>query len=97
MELDQTPRYTPKTVTYVRDGQGSRLPVLNVIFHPPGTHKGIIRPDIGALELKTARGSRWYGCENAYINSELRMIVVGFPRGFEEMAHWEKVPESKEI
>jgi hypothetical protein len=56
------------------------LPVLQAAFYPMGTrrpnHCPIVK-NTGVLELKTAKQSRFYGCDNAYINSELRMVVVG--------------------
>ena len=85
--FDTTPRYAPDVVMTIK----GRSQVTGSRFCPAGTHpdKCPIRADWPALELRTIHGSRWYGCQKAYINSELRMVVVGFPAGFEEMAAWE--------
>lgn len=88
--LDTIPRYTPGEVMTTRGGV---RPVLNAVFHPPGTHRGAIRSDMGALELVTDQGSRWYGFEGGAINSQLRMTVWGFDSRFEEVTRWKKVPE----
>jgi hypothetical protein len=87
--MDMTPRYAPTEVMTIR---GVR-PVTKALFHPPGTHRGAIRPDMGALELVTDQGSRWYGFEGGAINSQLRMTVWGFSPRFEEVAAWKPVPE----
>lgn len=86
--LDTTPRYTPDRVMLC---DGRLHPVATAILHPAGTApKGCpLRVDCNALELRTAHGSRWYGVESAHINSELRMIAVGFPAAFEEMRAWQ--------
>jgi hypothetical protein len=93
--LDTTPRYTPKTVLLFANGRAVKAPVISALFHPAGTApQGCpIRIDCNVLELRTAHGSRWYGCKHAYINSELRMVAVGFPARFEEMAAWKICPE----
>lgn len=75
-ELDLTPRYAPKSVI---TAEAMKLyPVTRYIAHPPNTHpQSPIVNSMTALECQTAHGSRWFGCERAYINSELRMVVVG--------------------
>lgn len=93
-KMDITPRYTPSHVIVVGGDSGKitgDLRVEQAIFHPAGTAPTgcPIRIDCNVLELRTHYGSRWYGCKKAYINSELRMVVVGFPARFEEMAAWE--------
>ena len=90
VDFDCTPRYAPDTVVIFSNGRACRAQVIGSVFYPAGTApKGCpIRVDWNALELKTLYGSRWYGCESAKINSELRMVVVGFPASFEEMAAW---------
>ena len=86
MSTDRTPRYVPSTI-YCK---GATVPVLRVIAHPPGTAKGAhIVPHLTAVELVTERGSRWFGFENAQINSELRMIVSGFDGRDEVRSKWE--------
>jgi hypothetical protein len=82
MAHDTTPRYAPSeflTVNVQRDGW-TVSPVAEYVVHPPGTHpKSPISNDKIALECKlTPTGVRWFGCDRAYINSELRMVVVGF-------------------
>lgn len=97
-ELDMTPRYTPKTILTAKAGFGySNYPVISVIAHPVGAHpaKCPLIEDCVALELISHYGSRWYGVKEAYINSELRMIVIGFNARFEEMQKWEKVPADR--
>jgi len=93
--LDLTPRYAPGWVTFATTY--TRLPVEQYLFHPAGTAPAgcPIRIDCNVLELRTQQGSRWYGCKRAYINSELRMVVVGFPARFEEMSGWDLVPAGR--
>lgn len=73
---DFTPRYAPERV--VCQGKVD-VPVRSYRAYPKGQHpQGCpLVPDCTALEMVTEHGSRWYGCERAYINSELRMVVVG--------------------
>src|ERR1039458_8046912 len=86
--MDWTPRYAPTAVMTTR----GRQPVISARWHPAGSHKGPIRSDVGALELVTPVGSRWYGVQRAAINAQLRLVIAGFPAGFEEMRTWKKVP-----
>ena len=86
--IDWTPRYAPDVVMTAR----GRQPVVGARWYPPGSHKGPIRSDVGALELMTAVGSRWYGAQRGAINAQLRMVIAGFPAAFEEMRAWKKVP-----
>ncbi len=69
--------------------------VIQAVAHPPGTHPhSPIKDTLTAVELRTDRnGSRWYGCKSAYIDSYLRMRVVGWDTRNEEMARW---PDAKE-
>jgi hypothetical protein len=88
---DMTPRYAPSRVL-VSNGLGSFiLPVLQYKTYPPNAHppKCPIKPDMTVLELVTCAGSGWYGVERAYINSELRMIIVGFDARDEVRSKWE--------
>ena len=89
---DLVPRYTPKTVTL--SGKG-KWPAVRVEFFPIGQHpeECYIRADMGVLKLSTAVGDRLYGCKHAYINSELRMVVIGTFRSDEVRTKWEVVPE----
>ena len=87
-DIDRTPRYAPSRVIC---GMAT-VPVLSYHVHPIGQHPKScpLVKDTVALELRTERGSRWYGCENAWINSELRMVVVGFPARDEVRRTWEE-------
>lgn len=93
--IDFTPRYAPSTVFILGHGY---LPVLRTVFHPPGATKPPGCPlidDCGKLELITAQGSRWWGFEKGYINSELRMVVAGFPSNCELRSKWPVVPVNR--
>lgn len=98
---DLTPRYAPDRVLVFVGSAGQHramdLPVLRYIAHPAGHHpKGCpLIAECTALELQTEFGSRWYGCERAYINSELRMVVVGTNPRDEVRMGWEVVPEDR--
>lgn len=64
--------------------------VVSYRSYPPGQHpKGCpLVPNCTALECVTANGSRWFGCDKAWINSELKMVIIGTnPRDFVRM-HW---------
>jgi hypothetical protein len=86
--IDRTPRYAPERVIIA--SRMALLPVLSYIAHPAGAHpeKCPIKSDMIALECKTEAGSRWFGCERAYINSELRMVTVGFDSRDEVRSKW---------
>ena len=87
---DQTPRYAPETI-WITTGLGFReLPVTRYIAHNPGNHpKGCpIKAELTALELQTWAGSRWFGFEKCWINSELKMIVQGFSSRDEVRMKW---------
>lgn len=85
--IDRTPRYAPDKVIIA---QAMKLcPVIQYVVHPPHTHNGPIKANYLALECKTAHGSRWFGCEAAWINSELRMVTVGFDDRDEVRRKWE--------
>jgi hypothetical protein len=43
--------------------------------------------------MVTRHGSRWWGFERAWINSELRMVVQGFPAADELRSRWERCEE----
>lgn len=79
MDLDMTPRYAP-TIDLFPTATGFRMiPVEQYIAHPPGQHPAgcPLVKDCTALELRAGNSSRWYGCTQAYINAELRMVVIG--------------------
>lgn len=86
--IDRIPRYAPSHVIIARAMK--LLPVRQYIAHPPNTHPASpIKNEMTALELVTDKGSRWFGCEQAYINSELRMVVIGFDSRDEVRSKWE--------
>ena len=90
---DLTPRYAPAQVMTVLHGM---QPVVSYRFHPMGQHpeQSPIRSDMGVLRLVTVTGdSRWYGCQRAYINSELRMVVIGTDVRDKVRREWPVVPE----
>lgn len=89
---DRKPRYAP-THTVVRGLVN--VPVSSYHTYLPGQHpKGCpLTDDCVALELRTAYGSRWWGVEKAWINSELRMVVSGFPARDELRSRWEVCTE----
>ena len=73
---DNIPRYAPRHVMTLR----GISPVIRAVFYPIGSHpEGCpILDTYAVLELVTDNGgSRYFGCEKAWINSELRMIVQG--------------------
>jgi len=93
-KMDQNWRYTPESVWIA----GTKFaPVLTVVAHQPGQHpeKCPIVSNLTAVELVTKYGSRWWGFEEAMINSELRFIVRGFPKHDEVRAAWRRVPPSR--
>ncbi len=84
---DNVPRYAPRHVMTL---QGTS-PVVKAIFYPIGSHpEGCpILKTYGVLELVASNGgSRYYGCDRAWINSELRMIVQGCNSGDEIRMSW---------
>ena len=78
-----TPKWAPaETMTT----QGMQ-PVLRVIAHPPGTCRHI-REDLWAVELITPVQSRFFGFENAFIDSHLQMRCEGYNPLFTEVMGW---------
>jgi hypothetical protein len=89
---DDVPRYAPDAVLIVGHGL---LPVVRYVSHPPRTHpQSPLFPYLTALEAVTRHGSRWWGFDRAWINSELRMVVQGFPAADEMRSRWEVCHES---
>jgi hypothetical protein len=90
-DKDMTPRYAPKSVLIA--GRGT-VPVTSTKFYPPGQHPrgSPIVSTMGALELVTPYGSRWWGFDRGYINSQLRMVVQGFGKRDEIRSKWPVVP-----
>jgi hypothetical protein len=88
IEIDRIPRYAPSEIIC----KGIKVPVLSYHVWPVGQHPEgcVLIEDCVALELRTVYGSRWFGCENAWINSELRMVVVGFPARDEVRRTWKE-------
>ena len=90
---DLTPRYVPDTVMTLHGMQ----PVTGTRFYPVGTHPAScpIRADMGVLEMRVPFGSScWHGCQRAYINAELRMVIVGIDVRNEVIRKWPVVPEA---
>jgi len=87
------PRYVPTTVLIHNNLGAFRLEVIGSKIHPANAHKSCIKSDMVALELITGAGSRWYGIESGYINSELRMVIVGTNERDEVRMKWPIVPE----
>lgn len=91
--LDTFTRATPDRVMTFK---GMR-PVVRAEAFPPGLHpdKCPLVKDCTAVRLTTDTGEvRWYGVERSWIDSHLRMVVNGFPAGFEEMQRWKKVGDA---
>ena len=93
---DRAPRYVPSHILMI--GRGI-VPVTSYIAHPANNHPAYcpIKAEYVALELITPYGSRWYGCERAYINSELRMVVMGCDDRDEVRMAWKAVPKSRVV
>lgn len=78
-------KYTPDRVII----KGRWQAVTSAESHPPGTHPtSPIKDEMTAMQLRTRAGSRWYGCERAYIDSYLRMVIVGYQGA--ESVNWER-------
>ena len=87
--MDMLPRYAP---SYVNASGRGYFPVNEYVFHSAGHSIKTIRKDAACVELKTKAGSRFFGCESAYINSELRMVVIGCDRLDQVRMSWPVVP-----
>ena len=85
--IDMTPRYAPDFVLSAR--HGSQL-VRRYVAHSPGAHpKGCpLVSDCVALECVTDVGSRWYGVAKAWINCELRVVIMGTNPSDEVRMRW---------
>lgn len=79
IEMDMTPRYAPDSLVVMTPGGFRTARVIGYRAYPPGMHPKAspLVSSITALECLTEFGSRWFGCESARINSELRMVVIG--------------------
>ncbi len=88
--------YAPKSILTVRP-KPIEAPVIRSLAYPDGAIPADIpiRKDAGlsAVVLISEYGRRSYGCQRAYINSELRMVMVfdEMPR-CEVMRKWPQVP-----
>ncbi len=85
--VDRQPRYAP-TEVYCKM---RRVPVVRTVVHPVGTSpKTWNRPRAGwsVLECVTENGSVCYEVESAWINAELRMVVIGTPGRDEVRMQW---------
>ncbi len=89
--MDMKHRYVPRDFI-TKDGWAH---VGTWIAHPPGGHKDSpIRNEMGAVECILVNGHwRWFGCERAYIKSELRMVIVGTNPKDEVRMAWKIVPK----
>lgn len=94
MKLDKRARYTPDSIiTHRGHGKVNSIKTFPPNAHPEGCP--LVQNCTAVQLVSDAYGSRWYGVERAYINSELRMIVIGFDARFEEMAAWKRVPANR--
>lgn len=96
---DPSHRYAPDTLLFVAWDKAAApaayKPVAQAIAYPPHHHPKpcAIRAECTAVQLLSVDGlSRWYGCERAYINSELRMVLVGHCSRDEVRQKWAVVP-----
>lgn len=99
-DLDMTPRYLPDEfliADWSLRGKGAwKCPVIGSHFYPPDCPRPHpIMLSWGCIVAHTTKGDRAFGCYRAYINSELRMVVVGTPKRDEVRIKWAIVPEDK--
>lgn len=96
---DMRHRYAPTSVA-VFDGRNAikHAQVVGSAAYQPGGHpdKCPIRPELVAVALHTASVTRWYGCVRAYINSELRMVLVGCDPRDEVRMSWAPVTRKRQ-
>lgn len=98
---DLVPRYAPDHVLIMATGDGKAYdcPVLEYKILPATTQAKRrdaqipIMHDLPVLELVTIHGSRYYGVLAGYINSELRMVIIGTNPRDEVRVKWAVVPE----
>jgi len=87
-----TLRYVPETIGQLgKDGKFyPNARVIGVVAHPPYNHPAgsCTFPEMYAVEIKTAHGSRWYGATQAFIDSSLRMVMECNDRD-EVLTKWE--------
>lgn len=82
-------KYAPNNAMSIK---GYMLPVIKYVSYPPYKHTTFpIKKGYCVLEMTLVNGEKRYrGCTNAYINSELKMIVE-FPDDIrdEVVLNWE--------
>lgn len=73
-----THKYAPAVLGVFSEGRYRDCAVAGYVAHPPGTHPNSgIRPEFWAVEFRFhGAPSRFRGCEYAYINAQLRMVLV---------------------
>ena len=90
--MDQKPRYIPEELMTTK----GMSKVARYIIYPPGNPRPAspIVKELTAVACHMFNGLiRWFGFQHAHINSELRLVVRGFPEGFEEVSKWEECRE----
>jgi hypothetical protein len=94
---DLTPRYAPRHVIIA--ARMKQFPVTGWRIYPAGQHPAslpkVIKPEYTVLECQTEAGSRYFGVRSGYINSELRMVIIGTNPRDEVQMKWPIVPEDK--
>ena len=89
-------KYTPEKMYSTKSHKF--LPVVGIVAYPKEKHKDKpIKNDFACISFTLSDGSlRYWGCERAYINSELRMIAVFDNTKVisELILAWEDVPEN---
>lgn len=97
MFSDMNPRYAPDKVLTLENGL---QPVVRASYYPVGQHPTgcPIVASMGVLALTASNGQiRYFGCDHAYINSELRMVVIGCDPRDEVRVKWAVVPDDRLI
>lgn len=89
--MDRTPRYVPDQIVV----HGGLRPVVGCTAYPRGQAPITWIDAPVVLEVRTDRGSRWFGVERAYINSCLRMVVSGINEQDEVRMRWQPVPNDE--
>ena len=81
-------RYLPRTLMSAKTWTTEN--VISSTFFPSMKHlHSPIKNGLGAVRVLLANGAvRWFGATDAYINSELRMVVVGHNPRDEVRAKW---------
>lgn len=92
MNTGTTERVIPDRILTEAPGGYAVLPVVRSVAYPPGTapKDAPISASLTVVEVRTAHGVRWFGFQRAWLGSDLRMHVDGYPAGFEEVAKWPK-------